>query len=99
MSKLFFLVVLLISGLFASSQVTGLVTDDTKKPLPSATLFLLKAVDSSVVKVGVADKDGNYSIPVPAAGNYLLKVSSTGFVESFSAFSYNGEPVNRQSIN
>ena len=94
MSKSFLLFIFLLSGLVSISQVNGIVTDDSKKPLPSATLFLLKAPDSALVKAAVADKEGYYSIPVPSAGNYLIKASSAGFVETYSAFTYNGEPVN-----
>lgn len=66
-------------------SVSGKMTDEQHKPLPGTTVLLLHVNDSSVVKVGVTDEQGNYVLePVPE-GNYLVKGSMMGLQPAFSA--------------
>lgn len=65
-------------------QIQGSVSDVNNKPLPSATASLLRSTDSSVIKLTVSDKSGNFSFENLSAGKYLISVSSTGHTTSFS---------------
>jgi hypothetical protein len=62
-------------------EVKGFVKDNQQKPLPAATVILLKASDSSLVKSAVSDKNGAYEFSAVAYGKYLLKISALGFQE------------------
>ncbi|HEX7846331.1 MAG TPA: carboxypeptidase-like regulatory domain-containing protein, partial [Chitinophagaceae bacterium] len=66
-------------------KVTGVVIDNGSKPLQSASVSLLRAKDSSLVKVSVSNKDGKYEFENIATGNYLLSVTSVGFTKKHSA--------------
>ena len=65
-------------------KVSGSVTDNSSKPLQSASISLLKAKDSSLVKLAVSNKDGKYEIENIATGDYLLTITSVGFEKQFS---------------
>ena len=72
------------------SSVGGTVLDHEKKALDFATVSLLKAKDSSLVRTAVSDLDGNFFIKDLPAGEYILTASMVGFVKSVSeAFSIN----------
>ncbi len=53
------------------------------KPVESATVNLLKAADSSVVKMTVTNKMGEFKIDHVAYGNYLISVSAVGFETAY----------------
>jgi hypothetical protein len=74
---------LLLGSASAYSQkfvVRGTVTDSTSGALPSATVMLLNAADSSLVNFGVSDARGTFEIKNVNAGRYLLKISFVGYV-------------------
>ena len=54
------LTTLIING-YSQGRVEGSVIDGTSKTIASATISLLNAVDSSTVKMGVAEKEGTFS--------------------------------------
>ena len=66
------------------ANITGTVKDDEGKNLQSATVSLLKAKDSSLVKVAVSDKGGKYEFVSIKEGKYLLSYTSVGFEKKFS---------------
>jgi hypothetical protein len=77
------LITLLLISVSAHSQkfaVKGTVTDSTSGPLPSATVMLLNATDSSLANFGVSDAKGAFEIRNVSAGRYLLKISFVGYV-------------------
>lgn len=74
-----------------ASKITGQIKDEAGKPVAAATVTLLKAADSSLVKVAVSEAGGNYEFTGMAQGNYLVSVSSVGFAKAYgSRFSYTG---------
>ncbi len=91
------LIVILLLQLLAitcinAQTVSGTVKDETGKPVPGATVSLLRAKDSSVVKFGVSADNGEYLFPSVAAGSYRVNASFTGFQSSYSAvFSLSGD--------
>lgn len=75
------LMLILISSLKAQteSKIQGMVKDDAEKPVPAATVSLLKAADSSLVKIAVSEANGNFEFNNIKEGNYLLSVTSVGY--------------------
>lgn len=73
-------------------RITGVIKDESGKPLPSVTVTLLKARDSALVKVGVSDKEGAYEFVNVPEGKYLITASSIGFANLTSqAFDVSGD--------
>jgi len=64
-------------------KVSGLITDEAQKPIQSASVSLLRARDSALVKIAVTDKAGKYEFEKIAEGKFLLSVSSVGFQKKF----------------
>jgi hypothetical protein len=69
----------------ATSKLTGKVSATNQPALSAATITLLKAKDSSVVKMSVSDQDGRYSFDNPPKGKYLVAVSAVGYEKQYSA--------------
>ena len=86
--NIFILSVLCLSGstLFAQSTLSGTVLDEAGKPIPFATIGLLAAQDSSLVKATSADPTGVYVLEDLPSGRYLVKATSVGYHEKFTAY-------------
>jgi outer membrane receptor protein involved in Fe transport len=69
----------------AQTKISGTVNDAQGKALASSTVSLLKAKDSSLVKVALVDKAGQYEFLNVKDGNYLLAASFTGYSKKFSS--------------
>lgn len=59
--------------------VSGAVADNGGEPLISASVRLMQAKDSVVVKGVVSDVDGKFSLPNINKGNYILETSYVGY--------------------
>ncbi len=66
-------------------SISGLIKDESNKGVPSATVALLKAKDSSATKFIVSDKEGIYTFQQIKQGDYLILVTSVGYEKSYSA--------------
>ncbi len=78
--------ILLSTLVFSQSKIgkiSGIITDESQKPLQSASVSLLRAKDSSLVKIAVTDKEGKYEFEKIIEGKFLLSVSSVGFQKRF----------------
>ncbi|WP_374166156.1 TonB-dependent receptor domain-containing protein [Arcticibacter sp. MXS-1] len=60
-------------------QVVGKVTDQQATAIEYATVTLLSAKDSSLVKTVVTDEKGAYTFNAISQGRYLIAVSSVGY--------------------
>ncbi|MGZ5135040.1 MAG: carboxypeptidase-like regulatory domain-containing protein, partial [Flavitalea sp.] len=96
MRKIFILFVSLfacLSTLIAqdnAGKISGFVQDVTGKSIPSVSVSLFRAKDSSLTKVAVTNKDGKYDFEKIAGGSYFVSGSSVGFEKkSSSAFTIN----------
>lgn len=69
-------------GQSGETTITGRVEDDKKEPVPFATVTLLKAADSSLVKGAVTDGEGRYSFSAQP-GKYLVSASSLGMGRAY----------------
>jgi hypothetical protein len=91
------LILLLVTGLFAvnsNAQVSGTAKDAQGNPVKSATISLLAAKDSSVKKLEASKENGAYSFSNIANGRYLVKATSVGYQQAYSApFEVSGSNV------
>ena len=67
-----------------SGKITGTVKVGSSKIIESASITLLKATDSSVVKLAVADKAGKYSFEGIQPGQYLVAITAVGHQKGYS---------------
>lgn len=68
-----------------AGKVTGTIKDGgNQKNIDAASVSLLKAQDSSLVKTAVADKDGNFFIEDVREGSYLVLATSIGHAKTYS---------------
>src|SRR5436190_12467159 len=73
-----------------NGKVNGIVIDGNSKIIESATITLLRAKDSSVFKMSVADKTGKFSFDGIGEGKYIVSISAVGHNKGFSeAFEIN----------
>ena len=70
-------------GQTKNGKITGSVFDPAGKPLPSLTVSLLRAKDSSLAKVAITAKDGKYEFDKIAEGEYLVAITSVGYVKKY----------------
>ncbi|HUS03641.1 MAG TPA: outer membrane beta-barrel protein [Chitinophagaceae bacterium] len=72
-------------------SINGFIKDQQSKAVPSATVSLLNAKDSSAIKFSVSDKEGKYTFSNIKEGEIIISVSSVGFEKYFSSsFTYKG---------
>lgn len=67
-----------------TAKISGTVIDGSTKTIESATITLLKAKDSAVVKMSVADKTGKYEFDNVPEGRYIVAISAVGHNKGFS---------------
>jgi len=68
-----------------AGSITGKITDGgDQKIIDAATVSLYKAVDSSLVKVNITDKEGNFEFQNISAGKYYLLATSIGHLATYS---------------
>lgn len=67
-----------------SGKISGTVIDGSTKTIESATITLLRAKDSSVVKMSVANKTGKYEFDAVGEGKYLVSISAVGHTKGYS---------------
>lgn len=78
----------------APGKIAGAVTDNSGKALGAATVSLLQAKDSSLVKAAISDASGKFEIGVKVNGSYLLSYSLVSFENTYSpVFTYDGQNV------
>lgn len=71
-----------LCGSVAASTIRGTVSGPENKPFEFAVVTLLSANDSSLVKGGVTDAAGAFSLENISGGSYLLTVSFTGYTKA-----------------
>jgi outer membrane receptor protein involved in Fe transport len=65
-------------------KIGGSVVAENQKAVQSATIAILKAADSSIIKTGVADQNGKFEISDVPEGKYLVMISAVGYQSSYS---------------
>lgn len=87
MRKLFLLLLISFAATAVTAQSTGTIKGAVKegdKVLASATVSLLQAKDSSLVKVALSNKEGSYEFTSMKEGDYLIAFTSSGLSKAFS---------------
>ena len=64
-------------------KITGVISGNGKV-LESVTVSLLKYKDSSLIKMAVTDKAGNFELEKLPAGKYLVMVTAVGYAKTWS---------------
>lgn len=80
------------SLLFSQHKISGRVTDG-QNGLPSATIVLLSATDSSLVKGQVTDAKGSFALEQVQRGSYRVKVSMIGYNNFTSAIEVDNKDI------
>ncbi len=81
MKRYFFLLLSMMSvmGSIAQQHVTGVVVEsENQEPLAQTTIRLLKA-DSTLAAGTLTDLRGRFRVKAPAAGRYIIQITSIGF--------------------
>lgn len=81
---LFSLVLLNVTALLQGQTITGKALLPDGAPADFATVALLQASDSTLVKGEITDFEGGFEIQVNASGQYLLQVSYVGYADYLS---------------
>lgn len=78
---------LICAGMSASAQtnISGIVLDNSEKPFEHASVLLLNAKDSLLVKGTLTEKNGAFNFENIAAGTYLVSASFSGFGTKYTA--------------
>jgi iron complex outermembrane receptor protein len=89
MRKMMILLTILTLSIVSHAQnrigkITGSVIDGNTKTVESATITLLRAKDSSVAKMSVADKTGKFSFDGVPDGKYMVSITAVGHNKGFS---------------
>jgi iron complex outermembrane receptor protein len=81
----------LISKAQSNTNINGTIRNG-EKTLEAASVSLLRARDSSLVKAEITDKAGRFEFQNVGAGDYLVAASSVGFQKKYSkSFKVTGE--------
>jgi hypothetical protein len=72
------------SGQSASSAIRGNIRIENSVPAEGATVVILKARDSSVVKGTISGKDGTFNFSNLQLGNYLLFVTKLNYEKLYA---------------
>jgi Outer membrane protein beta-barrel family/CarboxypepD_reg-like domain len=69
---------------YAQVNISGKVITDTKNPAEFATVALLNAKDSSMLKANITDLKGDFVFENIKAGKYIFSATMVGFKKTFS---------------
>lgn len=77
------------------TKISGSLLDEQGKPLDYATVTLLKAQDSTVVKGTLSNQSGDYLFDHINSGSYIVRATVVGYVKAASRpFTVTGESAN-----
>jgi len=68
----------------STGEITGKVLDDKKQAFPYATVSILNAKDSSIVKGTLTADNGTFEIKSLKEGNYLVAIYVVGYKKGYS---------------
>src|SRR5215213_2366424 len=94
MRLLLLFVLTAITLLSQAQQINGLAKDESGTPLNGATVSLLRATDSSTIKLAVTTAKGSYNFSGIKNGDYKVLVTYVGYKPAFSpGFSFSSSDV------
>ncbi|WP_184544071.1 TonB-dependent receptor domain-containing protein [Mucilaginibacter sp. FT3.2] len=71
-------------GKAGNAKVSGSLVNDQGKPLDYASVSIIKASDSTVVKGALSNDNGVYAFDKIPTGKYLVKATVVGYVKAIS---------------
>src|SRR5258705_4813976 len=71
-------------GQMNSGKVSGTVIDGSARTIESATITLHRTKDSSVAKMSVASKSGNFVFEGIDEGKYFVSITAVGHQKGYS---------------
>ncbi len=84
-------------GQFDSVTISGNVIEkSSKQSIEFATVQLVEATDSSIIKAAITDKKGRFSIENISPGKYLIQCSFIGYGDTWQSVSVDGSKNNLQ---
>ncbi len=72
----------------SDGSISGKVTDHQQKPVPAASVFLLRLPDSARLGNAITDSLGLFVFEGISAGQYTLKISASGFKEKVTTLNH-----------
>jgi hypothetical protein len=81
-SFLFFLLLVLPlaqSAVARTGAISGRIADDLGKPVSLASVLLLRAADSTLVRTELTDEKGEFLLTPSADGDFIVKVNMLGY--------------------
>lgn len=84
MRTLFLLLFVACVGIANAQTISGVAKDADGAPLNGATVALVKAKDTAVVKLAIAGGNGSYSFNGIQQGDYRIMVSNVGYNAALS---------------
>lgn len=70
---------------YGQQAIEGKVTDKKSRPLPNATVLLLRSTDSTLVKGAVTGEEGRYVFENINEGSYFISVSLVSYETTLTA--------------
>ena len=77
----FILALLASVQLLAQNQVSGILIDESDRPVSFASVLLLDTRDSTLVKGEISSADGTFNIVTDKNGTFFISASAVGFQE------------------
>jgi iron complex outermembrane recepter protein len=68
----------------AQGKISGQITDDKNKIVEFASVTLLKAKDSTLVKGALSDQNGSFEFEKISSGDYLVNISQMGYKKFYT---------------
>jgi len=94
MRKIFLLLLTATTLFTQAQQINGLAKDENGTPLGGATISLMRATDSAVIKLAVTKADGAYTFSGIKEGSYKMLASYIGYQSASSpSFSFSSTDV------
>lgn len=87
-------------GQSTGSKIVGNVIGNNQKDLEAATVTLMNASDSSVVKISISDRTGAFEFENIPEGKYLVSISAVGFEPRYESVEVSTEntPVTMKPV-
>jgi len=103
MRKIFtiFFYLVIVGNVFAQNKLTisGKLTDENKKPIESATIYLSAQRDSTLIDYTISDTKGGFSLPVKKIDYpVFVSVSSIGYEDYTQKFDAINENVDLKTL-
>ncbi|NJN35344.1 MAG: TonB-dependent receptor [Saprospiraceae bacterium] len=81
---LLFIALIYSSTIFSQVTIQGRIADEKQQPVPFASVALIAAKDSHLIKGALTDESGVYAIPSVSAGSFRILTTTLGFEKNYS---------------